>query len=87
MRKLALAAVAAVVVLPSASFAQSRETIVHRLIEESRAHYRGACPCPYDVARDGSQCGARSAYDKGGGLYCFERDVPESAIRAYRRGR
>lgn len=32
-----------------------------------RAPYRGICDCPYDVARDGSICGGRSAWSKPGG--------------------
>ena len=87
MRNLALAVFAAVIAFPSIGFAQSREVVIKSIINESRASYRGACPCPYDMARDGSECGRRSAYDKAGGIKCFPRDVTEAEIRAYRRGR
>ena len=43
-----------------------------------RAAYIGisSCPCPYDVAIDGSFCGDRSAYIRPGGgqPYCYYYD-------------
>jgi len=87
MRKLALAAFAAVIVVPSIASAQSDSVIKQRIIDADRAAYKGACPCPYDTARDGSQCGGRSAYAKAGGIKCFPRDVTAAEVRAYRQGR
>jgi hypothetical protein len=41
-----------------------------RIIRESIAAYKATghpCACPYDLARNGSQCGGRSAYSRPGG--------------------
>lgn len=37
----------------------------------------GSCPCPYNVASDGSVCGGRSAYSRSGGYepVCYESDI------------
>ena len=63
--------------------AQMRQAV----IQESLASYPGPCPCPYNVARNGSQCGGRSAYSKPGGYspICYESQVTQEMIRAYRR--
>jgi hypothetical protein len=87
MSKLGFLAAIAVVAFPAAALAQSRDVIIHRIIDESRASYRGACPCPYDLSRDGKECGAPSAYMKAGGIMCFPRDVTERDIKHYRHGR
>lgn len=87
MPMLALLATIAVVAFPVIASAQSRDVIVHRIIDASRASYQGACPCPYDRARDGTECGRRSAYDKAGGIFCYPRDVTERDIERYRHGR
>jgi len=60
-----------------------------RLVRESRAEYYATghpCACPDDLARNGSRCGARSAYTRPGGAapYCYVSDVPASAVEAYR---
>jgi hypothetical protein len=45
-----------------------------KIIQESVAAYLGTghpCACPYNSARNGSSCGARSAYSRpGGALLC-----------------
>lgn len=63
--------------------AQIRQAI----IRESIANYPGNCPCPYNTARNGSRCGARSAYSRGGGYapLCYARDVSDAQVSAYRR--
>lgn len=65
--------------------AQIREAI----IRDSIASYPGNCPCPYNSARNGSRCGGRSAYSRGGGYapLCYARDVSDAQVSAYRRGR
>jgi hypothetical protein len=57
------------------------------LIDESRAGYRGNCPCPYDSDSRGRRCGKRSAYSRAGGeeVLCFERDVTKEMIEEFRR--
>lgn len=58
-----------------------------RIIADSRASYRGACPCPYDTMRNGRRCGTNSAYTKPGGArpLCFDQDVTQDMLEAYRR--
>ena len=60
--------------------AQVREAV----IAASIASYRGACPCPYNVMRNGRRCGSNSAYSKLGGAspVCFAQDVMPAMIEA-----
>lgn len=57
------------------------------IIESSIAAYSGRCPCPYNVMRNGRQCGGNSAYSKPGGAepICYERDVSQRMIEEFRR--
>ncbi|MFS0828118.1 hypothetical protein [Pseudomonas phoenicis] len=66
--------------------AVSDEQIAQRLIDESIAGYPGPCACPYNRARNGSQCGRRSAYSRAGGYdtLCYRKDVDADQIQAYR---
>ncbi|UVJ42960.1 hypothetical protein NVV94_20585 [Pseudomonas sp. LS1212] len=61
--------------------------VAQRLIEESISSYPGNCPCPYNAARNGSRCGKRSAYNRGGGYapLCFKEDVDKEMVEEYRR--
>lgn len=56
------------------------------LIEDSIASYPGNCPCPYNVARNGSRCGKRSAWSRAGGYapLCYPNDVTNAMIKKYR---
>lgn len=58
------------------------------IIRESLAGYAGNCPCPYSQARNGSRCGARSAYSRPGGYapICYPADISKADVNAYRRG-
>jgi hypothetical protein len=60
--------------------------IKHMIIEDSIAQYRGSCPCPYSVARNGSSCGGRSAYSKPGGAspICYASDISQQMVVNYR---
>jgi len=60
--------------------------IKQMIIQESIANYRGNCPCPYSVARNGSSCGARSAYSKPGGAspICYASDISQEMINSFR---
>ncbi len=62
---------------------QIRQQIIHESIES----YPGNCPCPYNLARNGSRCGKRSAYSKPGGYspLCYPGDVTDENVKAYRR--
>ncbi len=63
------------------------EQIKQQIIQQSIASYSGNCPCPYNVARNGSSCGRRSAYSKPGGYdpICYPRDVTPSMVQDFRR--
>lgn len=69
------------------AFAQSNAQIRQRIVRESIAAYSGQCPCPYNVMRNGSSCGGRSAYSRPGGAapLCYPRDVTEGEVQAWRR--
>lgn len=56
------------------------------IIADSIAAYDGPCPCPYNVAADGKQCGARSAYTRQGGAapICFSEQVTDDMVEVYR---
>ena len=65
----------------------SDSAVKQAIIAQSIASYSGSCACPYSRARDGSRCGARSAYSRPGGAQpvCYERDVTQEMIDRYRR--
>jgi hypothetical protein len=75
-------------------FAQSTPTlsdqkIAAMIVKESRmTYYRTGhpCACPYDLARNGTHCGRRSAYSRPGGASpkCFVEDVSKEEIASYR---
>lgn len=56
------------------------------LISESIESYPGNCPCPYNAARNGSACGGRSAWSRGGGYspLCYDKDVTKEMIQQWR---
>jgi hypothetical protein len=60
------------------------------IIKASRDQYYATghpCACPDDRARNGSSCGARSAYSRPGGAapLCYLSDVTPAMIESYRR--
>ena len=68
----------------------SDQQIASMIIQESRNAYYATghpCACPEDSARNGSRCGARSAYSRPGGATprCYVADVSKAEIDAYRR--
>lgn len=75
---------------PEAVFARSSLTddqVRERMIQESIGSYSGNCPCPYNLARNGSSCGKRSAYSKPGGAVplCYKSDITDEMVKAWRR--
>jgi hypothetical protein len=85
--KALLAAVALLVLLtPAVARSMSDSEARKAIIQESLAAYPGPCPCPYNVARNGSSCGRRSAYSRPGGYspICYDRDVTDAMIRQYK---
>ena len=86
-------AVAAAAVLAFGSLAspaaarQSDAQIRQQIVRESISAYSGNCPCPYNVASNGSRCGGRSAYSRPGGASpkCYPADVSAAEVAARRR--
>jgi hypothetical protein len=62
------------------------DEIRDRLIKQSIRSYPGNCPCPYNLASNGSRCGGRSAYSRPGGHspLCYARDVSDQRVQQYR---
>lgn len=74
----------------SSSFAKgslSDDQIKKQMIQQSIASYSGSCPCPYNVTRNGSSCGGRSAYSKPGGYdpLCYPKDITPSMLNDYKK--
>src|SRR5437588_1822701 len=68
------------------SDAQVRQAI----IQDSIARYQATghpCACPYNLARNGSHCGGRSAYSRPGGAepFCYPQDVSDAMVAGWRR--
>jgi hypothetical protein len=88
--RLAVAAAAALAFGSLASPAAARDSdaeIRQEIIRESIAAYSGNCPCPYNIASNGSRCGGRSAYSRPGGASpkCYPADVSAAEVAARRR--
>ena len=62
------------------------QQIRQQIIQQSISSYRGSCPCPYSTARNGSNCGGRSAYSRAGGYQpkCYPKDVSDAEINRYK---
>ena len=60
--------------------------VKQRIVKASIASYPGNCPCPYNSASNGSRCGGRSAWSRGGGYapMCYAGDVTKAQVRAWR---
>jgi hypothetical protein len=71
----------------SAKESLTDDQIKQLIINESIASYPSVCACPYSVARNGSSCGARSAYSKPGGYdpICYKTDVTKQMLVRYKR--
>ncbi|PJI42192.1 MAG: hypothetical protein CTR53_07070 [Ferrovibrio sp.] len=65
----------------------SDDQVREHMIQESIASYSGSCPCPYNTARNGTNCGRRSAYSKPGGAspLCYKNDISDEMVRGWRR--
>ena len=65
----------------------SDDQIKKQMIQQSIASYPGNCPCPYNVTRNGSSCGGRSAYSKPGGYdpLCYPNDINPSMLNDYKK--
>jgi len=67
---------------PQPTIQEIKELIIH----ESIIAYPDNCPCPFNRASDGSECGERSAYTRKGGYepICYPSDVTNKMIEQYR---
>jgi len=75
--------------LATPSLALDDTAVRQQIINESVAAYLATghpCACPYNVARNGSQCGKRSAWSKPGGQapLCYPDDVTADMIANWR---
>lgn len=61
--------------------------VKQRIIDESISGHPGTCACPFNIARDGSQCGGRSAWSRPGGNtpICFQDEVTEKMMMEWRK--
>lgn len=87
--RLASAAALAAVLLTGSADARGRLSdaqVKQQIIRQSIAEYPGSCACPYNSARNGSSCGGRSAWSRGGGYapMCYARDVSAAQVRSWR---
>jgi hypothetical protein len=69
--------------------ALSDAQIRNAIIQESIARYQATghpCACPYNIARNGSRCGVRSAYSRPGGAepLCYPSDVSDGMVADWR---
>ena len=83
-------AIACLAYAPSASSARppaSDGDVKKQIIAESISAYPGKCPCPYHAARNGSACGARSAWSRKGGYapLCYEREISSEMVQKWRQ--
>jgi len=88
--RISVAAVAAAAYLGSAYGDQLPKTdaqVKQQIIKESMASYPGRCPCPYNLAKNGSQCGGRSAWSRAGGYspICYPDEVTTDMIKNWRK--
>ena len=84
-----------VLAILSAGSAFARESpsdrqVRENIIKESVAQYLATghpCACPYNHARNGSSCGARSAYSRPGGAepLCYPKDVSDGMVETWKR--
>lgn len=84
----------AALIVASAGAAMARSVtdaeVKQEIINASIARYLASgrpCACPYNVARNGSSCGGRSAYSRPGGAapLCYPKDVTDGMVADWRR--
>lgn len=62
------------------------DQVKQQIIDESIESYPGTCACPYNSARNGSNCGRRSAWSREGGYSptCYKKEVTKAMIAEWR---
>lgn len=63
----------------------AQQRIEREIVAQSIASYPGRCPCPYNVTRNGSSCGARNAWSRKGGYapICYEDEVTSEMVKRH----
>lgn len=63
----------------------TEDEIKQAVIQQSIARYPGHCPCPYNLASNGSKCGKRSAWSKPGGYtpICYPNEVTPGMMKQW----
>jgi hypothetical protein len=90
-KRLSVAVLALFATLPgSEGFARGPQTdaeVRQAIINQSIAEYSGSCSCPYNKAKNGSNCGGRSAYSRRGGgpPLCYAKDMTDAMVADWRR--
>ena len=74
----------------AASAETGGDAIRQAIIRDSIARYQATghpCACPYNLMRNGRQCGDRSAYSRPGGAspLCYAKDVSDGMVAEWRR--
>jgi hypothetical protein len=72
--------------VPAGAQQLTDDQVKQAIIAESIASYPGRCPCPYNLATNGSRCGGRSAWSRAGGYspLCYLEDVTSAMVAAWR---
>ena len=72
--------------VPAGAQQLADDEVKQQIIAESIASYSGRCPCPYNLAKNGSRCGGRSAWSRAGGYspLCYPEDVTPAMVAAWR---
>jgi hypothetical protein len=65
---------------------QIRQQIIQQSVDAYLATGH-PCACPYNLARNGSSCGGRSAYSRPGGAspLCYPSDVSDARVSDWKR--
>lgn len=87
MKKIFIISVLFLLLYSPSVFADNDEQIKQIIIKQSILNYPGNCPCPYNLTKNGSRCGARSAYSRAGGYspLCYSSDVTKQMIENYKK--
>ena len=70
---------------PMSAQAQDVGSVKRQMIQQSIQNYSGNCPCPYNRASNGSQCGGRSAWSRPGGRspLCYAGDITDAMVQSW----
>lgn len=79
-----------IVAANAAAAPMSDDQVRQMIIDQGVSNYLATghnCPCPYNLASNGSRCGGRSAYSRRGGALpiCYPDQVTPEMILRWRR--